>query len=110
MSREPPLETEATELVAMEDAHEDDDDTSLPVSETTAGDLAGCDDVEQKESVVGASRFFMFRWFALAVLSGILSLPFLFSERRSELLPVAAAALATNSSRYIVFRSTLLAF
>jgi len=95
-----------SQLFVIEDEDDDGNDTSLPVSETTVGELrmredlaesraaAASDEVivgtTKEEDEEGADRFL-----PLALAAGIVLLP-----------PEATAALATNSSRYMVCRST----
>lgn len=85
-----------SQLIAIEDEHDDEDDMSLPVSETTVGDLDNKDVGLQDGGGVG--RFFVLRRCSLVVSVGMIFPAFLFAEVRPELL--ATAALATIASWY----------
>jgi len=87
-----------SQLIAIEDEYDDDDedDMSLPVSETTVGDPDN-EDVGLQDGG-GVGRFFVLRRGSLVVSVGIIFSSFLFAEVRPELL--AAAALATIASWY----------
>lgn len=106
------VEKDSKLLATVDEQDEDDDDISLPASETTVGDLAGSEDVvrpaESIESTVddeeGAGRFFVLSLFSFVSSEGLLLPSIVLTDVRLELLPAAAAALATNSSWYMVCR------
>lgn len=108
-----------SQVLAVEDAQDDEDDVeddvddevSLPVSETIVGDPTGSDDVEIGAEPIVEDKEEAVRFLprsSLVVSEAAFSSPSLFAATRLELPPAVAAALATNSSRYIVCRFTLL--
>lgn len=110
MRREPPREIEAassiiptfTAVLFEADNDSQDEDASLPASETTA--TAGLIEsvlVDEQD----ARRFFDLRGGSSV---DVVPPSFLSLEARPELRPEEAAALAACSSRYMVSRSTFL--